>query len=74
MSQVSGGRFQSAASLKDLEHSFARIAEELRQQYSLGYYPMNRGKKGKRRIKITVDAPGDVVHARESYIYKPDNP
>ena len=74
IAQVSGGRFQYAAGLKDLEHSFALIAEELRQQYSLGYYPKNRAKKKKRRLKITVDAPGNVVHARESYTYNPDHP
>lgn len=74
IAQVSGGRFQYAAGLKDLEDSFARIAEELRQQYGLGYYPRDRVKKGKRRIKITVNAPGDVVHARDSYAYNPGNP
>jgi Ca-activated chloride channel family protein len=74
IAQVSGGRFQYAAGLKDLEDSFARIAEELRQQYGLGYYPRDRVKKGKRRIKITVNAPGDVVHARDSYTYNPGNP
>jgi len=72
MAGVSGGRFQYAASLTDLEHSFARIAEELRQQYSIGYYPLDRLKKGKRRIKVTVNQ-GDIIHARGSYIYTLDD-
>jgi len=70
-----GGRFQYADSLKNLEHSFARIAEELRQQYSLGYYPRNQVQKsGKRRIKIGVSIPNAVIHARDSYAYKSDRP
>ncbi len=70
-----GGRFQYADSLRNLEHSFARIAEELRQQYSLSYYPKNQAQKnGERRIKIGVSIPNAVIHARESYAYKSDTP
>jgi Ca-activated chloride channel family protein len=67
-----GGRFYQAGSVKRLSESFARIAEELRQQYSLGYYPKNRAGEGKRRkLKVTVDAPDARVHARGAYVYKP---
>jgi Ca-activated chloride channel family protein len=70
---TSGGRFYEATSLKNLERSFAQIAEELRQQYVLGYYPKNQGsKKEKRRITLTVSNPDGEVHARESYVYKSD--
>lgn len=70
----SGGRFYEASSLKNLERSFAQIAEELRQQYVLGYYPKNQGSKNeKRRITLTVSNPDGEVHARESYVYKPDH-
>ena len=69
----SGGKFYYASSLKNLERSFAQIAEELRQQYVLGYYPTNQGsKKEKRRIRLTVSNPEGEIHARESYLYKPD--
>jgi Ca-activated chloride channel family protein len=74
MAETSGGRFYYVDSSKNLEHSFARIAEELRQQYSLGYYPKNKmPKKEKRRIKVRVSVPEGVVHARDSYTYKPDS-
>jgi VWFA-related protein len=67
-----GGRYYAADSVGHLSESFARIAEELRQQYSLGYYPRSRAGEGKRRkIKVTVDAPGAVVHARPAYVFKP---
>ena len=73
MAEISGGRFHSSDSLKHLETSFAQIAEELRQQYSLSYYPKNpNSKSGKRRLKIVVDVPDAIVHARESYAYRPD--
>ena len=73
IAEISGGRFQYSDKLKNLENSFARIAEELRQQYSLSYYPKNpNSKSGKRRLKIAVSVPNVIVHARESYAYKPD--
>jgi Ca-activated chloride channel family protein len=67
-----GGRYYVADNVSRLSESFARIAEELRQQYSLGYYPRNRAGEGKRRkIKVTVSAPGAIVHARAAYVFKP---
>src|SRR5258705_1478855 len=73
IAEISGGRFQYSDTLKNLESSFARIAEELRQQYSLNYYPKNpNAKSGKRRLKIAVSVPNAIVHARKSYAYKPD--
>jgi Ca-activated chloride channel family protein len=67
----SGGRFQYSDSVKNLESAFARIAEELRQQYSLSYYPRNQNSKsGRRRLRIVVSVPNAKVHARESYTYK----
>lgn len=71
--EASGGRFQHAADPKNLERSFARIAEELRRQYSLGYYPRNPAAKGrKRRIKVEVGVADADVRARDSYVYGPD--
>jgi len=74
LSQTSGGRFYYGDSLKNLERSFAQIANELRQQYSIGYYPKNQAlKKEKRRIKVRVGVPEGVVKTRENYIYKPES-
>jgi len=73
VAQTSGGRFQYADNLKSLQRSFARIAEELRQQYSLSYYPKNQTlKSGKRRIKVSINVQDAVVHARDCYAYKSD--
>lgn len=71
--ESSGGRFQYANNHKNLERSFARIAEELRQQYSLGYYPRNPAARGrKRRIKVGVSVADADVRARDSYTHRPD--
>jgi Ca-activated chloride channel family protein len=67
-----GGRYYMADNTTRLAESFARIAAELREQYSLGYYPKNRAGEGRqRKIKVTVDAPGASVHARAHYVFKP---
>ncbi len=69
LAQNSGGREFEAHSLYNLEAAFSGIAEELRRQYSLGYYPDNVGKVGDRKqIKIRVMRPGVVVRAKNSYI------
>lgn len=69
LAQNSGGRKFEAQSLYNVEAAFSGIAEELRRQYSLGYYPENVGKIGDRKqIKIRVMRPGVVVRAKNSYI------
>ncbi|HYW69551.1 MAG TPA: VWA domain-containing protein [Pyrinomonadaceae bacterium] len=71
IAQTSGGRFHYAENVPNLRKAFARIAEELREQYSLSYYPKNQdAKRTKRRIKITVNVDDAVVHARENYLFK----
>jgi VWFA-related protein len=70
LAQVTGGRFYRGDSLQDISESFAQVAEELRRQYSLGYYPKQSAQAGQRRqIKVRVNQPGLVVKARDSYIY-----
>ncbi len=65
----SGGRKFEADSTASLDTAFAGIAEELRRQYSVGYYPDAVGQKGERRqIKVRVMRPGLVVRAKNSYI------
>lgn len=75
IADISGGRFQSSDSIKNLEKSFSQIAAELRQQYSVSYYPKNQNPRSrKHRLKIVVDVPEAIVHARDSYVYRPDTP
>lgn len=65
-----GGRFYYAAGLSHLKEIFARIAAELREQYSLGYYPSNKSAtKSRRELKMKVSLPNVAIRSRRSYIY-----
>ena len=65
----SGGREFEAQSMYNIDAAFSGIAEELRRQYSLGYYPETVGHVGDRKqIKIRVMRTGVVVRAKNSYI------
>ena len=69
LAQKSGGRSFEADTTGDLNTAFSGIAEELRRQYSVGYYPESVGQRGDRRqIKVRVMRPGLVVRAKTSYI------
>ena len=64
----SGGRVQPAETLTNVNEAFALIAEELRHQYSLGYYPSQEGRPGEfRRVRVEVLQPHRSVRARDGY-------
>ncbi len=67
LAEVSAGRsYKSDAS--DLKNTFRLIAEELRHQYRLGFYPDNSKVDGHRHmLRVEVTAPDAVVRARRSY-------
>ncbi len=67
LARSSGGRKFEASN--NLTAAFSGIAEELRRQYSLGYYPEIVGQKGERKqIRVRVKRPNLVVRAKSSYI------
>lgn len=69
LARNSGGRAFEARN--NLDAAFAGIAEELRRQYSVGYYPETAGQPGERRqIRVRVMRPNLVVKARTSYVVK----
>jgi len=58
-----------ASTFGNLNQAFTKIAGELREFYSIGYYPAKEGVPGKsHRIKVKVDQPNVAVRARDSYI------
>ncbi len=64
-----GGRVHVATTFGNLNVAFAKIASELREFYSLGYYPKEEGEPGgTRRIKVRVNQENVVVRARDSYV------
>ncbi|MDT7688420.1 MAG: hypothetical protein QOE46_1179 [Acidobacteriota bacterium] len=73
LAEETGGRHYDAADLRYVEEAFTNIAEELRRQYSLGYYPSRQSQAQERRqIRVRVKRPNLVVRARDSYVYRPD--
>jgi Ca-activated chloride channel family protein len=67
LARNTGGRNFEARN--DLSAAFSGIAEELRRQYSIGYYPDKIGQKGERKqMRVRVMRPNLVVRAKNSYI------
>ena len=75
LSRNSGGRSFEADTLVDLDTAYRGIAEELRRQYSVGYYPESQGQAGERRqLRVRVLRPNLVVRAKTSYIVGAGDP
>jgi len=71
LARVSGARLYNAEQ-QNLDSAFRSVAEELRRQYSLGYYPKNTPHPGERRnIKVRVNRAELVVRTRDSYVFQP---
>jgi Ca-activated chloride channel homolog len=65
-----GGRGYQADSLQNMASAFANVAEELRRQYSIGYYPKRPPQPGQRReIRVRTNQPNLAVRTRDSYIF-----
>jgi VWFA-related protein len=68
ITEETGGRMIVANSEKHLAEAFDQISEELRSQYTLGYYPSNTSHDGKfRKIKVEMSDHDLKVLARKGY-------
>ncbi|HUJ40148.1 MAG TPA: VWA domain-containing protein [Candidatus Acidoferrales bacterium] len=68
ISDETGGRVIEVRGAKHLEEAFTQLAEELRSQYSLGYYPSNGARDGRyRKVKVEVTRSDVHVLARKGY-------
>ncbi len=71
IAENTGGRVFDADDIQNLEAAFSGVAEELRRQYSIGYYPEEAGQPGERRtVKIRVTRPNTVVRAKSGYVIR----
>jgi Ca-activated chloride channel homolog len=71
LAQRTGGREYIADSLANLSDAFSKIASELREFYSIGYYPTAERVTGHRaNVKVKVDQPSLVVRARDSFLMR----
>jgi VWFA-related protein len=63
-----GGRVLEASTFENSRSAFAKIAEELRHQYLLGFYPTADRRDGKfHRLRVEVSRKGLAVRARSGY-------
>jgi VWFA-related protein len=68
MTEETGGRMIVANNEKHLSEAFDQISEELRSQYTLGYYPTNTTHDGRfRKIKVEMGNHDYKVLARKGY-------
>jgi VWFA-related protein len=68
MARTSGGQLLRADTLAHLPRAFRLIADELRTQYSLGYYPTDTARSGKyRKLRVRTTRPSVAVRARPGY-------
>jgi hypothetical protein len=69
LADQSGGKLMRADTLGSLPDAFARIAAELRTQYSLGYYPINKTRDDRyRKIKVGTTRKDVAIRARPGYL------
>jgi VWFA-related protein len=68
LAEETGGRMIAVRSEKKLVEAFDEISEELRSQYTLGYYPTNTAHDGKfRKIKVETNNHDFKVLTRKGY-------
>ena len=68
LTEETGGRMIVVNSEKKLEEAFDQISEELRSQYTIGYYPTNNSKDGKfRKIRVDAENKEYKILARKGY-------
>ena len=64
-----GGQLYNAGREQSIAKAFALVAEALRWQYSLGYYPQPPGEPGTRhKVKVRVNRSKVAVKAKQSYV------
>jgi Ca-activated chloride channel homolog len=70
LAERTGARQFQADSTSNLAYAFSSVADELRRQYSLGFYPKKAPQQGQRRqVRVRVNQPNLAVRTRDSYIF-----
>jgi Ca-activated chloride channel family protein len=68
LSQYSGGFLFEASKADNLRSAFQRVARELSNQYSIGYYPKALSPDGEfHKVEVRVNKPGLKVRTRQGY-------
>ncbi|MDM7994537.1 MAG: VWA domain-containing protein [Acidobacteriota bacterium] len=68
LAEYSGGMLVDASRIENLGAAFGRIAQELRSQYSIGYYPKDLAHDGRfRKVEVRVKRPGLKARTKQGY-------
>src|ERR1700756_762881 len=68
LSDETGGRTIEVSSQKKMTEAFDQISEELRSQYTVGYYPTNTAKDGQfRKVKVETTNKDYKILTRKGY-------
>ena len=68
ITSATGGRLYKPLRFTELQKTYAEVAQELRQQYTLYYSPLNPSRDGKfRRVRVATTTPTHRVSARIGY-------
>jgi VWFA-related protein len=71
LASETGGRFYQADDVDTIKRSFTAVAEELRRQYNIGYYPkITSSRPEARRIRVEVDRRDAEVMSRKTLIFR----
>jgi Ca-activated chloride channel family protein len=68
LAEPTGGSVLIASTVREVEAAAQRVAEELRQQYTLGFYPQNAGDKTYHRLRVRTRHPDYRVRTRAGYL------
>jgi VWFA-related protein len=66
ISKETGGSYFDLTAAETLDKIYARIEDELRNQYSLGFTPVGN-RPGYRKLRVSVKRKGVTVQARDGY-------
>ncbi len=67
LAEPTGGSVIIASTVREVEGAAQRVADELRQQYTLGFYPQHAGDKTYHRLRVTTRHPDYRVRTRAGY-------
>ena len=70
LAQETGGGYFDLSATETLDKIYARIEDQLRNQYSLGFTPLG-SRTGYRKVRVSVKRKGLTVQARDGYYWTP---
>ena len=73
LTEETGGKMLTIRNLADLSGEYSKVANELRNTYTLAFYSKNHWRDGSiRKLRLEVTWPGLKVRSRTSYFVSKD--